>query len=453
MRSCAFLLLLLICNALWSQDKHLLYNQRHNPQALMLNPGMAYQKTDFHIGIPLLSNIYVSFGNTDLSADAIFNANDINANIAEVLNRMSSEDFGAFNQKLDLIHIGWRRGKRYYSAGAYQEIDAVSNFPKDLVELAYYGNAGQNRSYDLGQINTKVNMQTVFHFGINKQMNENLHLGARVKLYTSSVNARSLRNTGRFRSRTDETGLLLTQTISNLNLKFDSTGIENADELTPGNLLFGSNLGLGFDLGLAYTINDRLEFTASLLDLGFIQFSKDTQRLTVRGYYEYEGLEIQLPNFAQGGDLMTYYQDLGDDIEEALPSKTTSDAYTFVQPAKLNLGLSYRFGSVSGSYDCTLTTARERTGNQTLSLHVFSMANAGNLFYSINAMYERRFWNAFYVKASLGVDQFNRPNYGGGLALNAGKVNLFLNLDRLNNLNNLYEAKALALQFGVNLKF
>lgn len=444
--------LFLIANSLWSQGKHLLYNQTHNPQSLMLNPGAAYEKTDFHIGVPFLSNIYASVGNTELTIDNIFNANDINDNIAEAIDKISSKDFGAFHQKLDLINIGWRRGQRYYSAGVYQETDAVFNFPKDLIELAYYGNAGRNRSYDIGEINVKANLQTVFHFGINKQVNEKLHLGARAKLYTSSLNLKSVQNSGRFVSRADGPGLLLDQDIRNLNLRFNSTGIKNADELTPGDFIIGSNFGLGLDLGLSYNFNDRLEFTASLLDLGFIQFSENTRNNTTQGFYDYESLNVQFPDFASGESLNTYYQNLKDEIVNNLPTENTSNPYTYVQPVKLNLGLTYSFGTETTLSECGLKEIKSSVVDQKLSLHGFSMVNAGNLFYSLNAMYERKLWDRFYAKVSLGTDQFNRLNYGGGLALDVGKVNLFMNVDRLNHFSNIYKANALAYQFGLNLK-
>jgi len=453
MRYIFVIALWVLSNSLWSQNKHLLYNQTHNPQSLMLNPGAAYEKTDFHVGVPGLSNIYASAGNTILNVDNFFNNNDFNANVALAINRISPKDFVAFNQKLDLINVGWSNGDRYFTAGVYQESDGVSNFPKDLIELAYFGNAGQNRSYDIGQINFRANVQSVFHFGINEQVNEDLHLGARVKLYSSSVNIRSVRNSGQFNSRESGSGILLEQSISNLNLRFDSTGLEDADQLSTGNILIGSNFGLGLDFGLSYFFDDRWEFTGSILDLGFIRFNKNTRRDVSRGFFEYEGLGIQFPNFAAGDDLISYYQNLGDDIEQDLPTETTADPYTYVQPTKLNAGLSYNFGGEGSWCECRVNSRGKRAGNQTLSLHGFSMVNAGNFFYSITGMYERSFWKTVYAKVSLGLDQFNKPNYGAGLALDVWKINLFVNVDRLNQFSNIYNAEALTYQFGLNLKF
>jgi hypothetical protein len=452
MKFIPILFFVLLSNTLSGQDNHLLYNQTHNPQSLMLNPGAAYEKTDFHIGVPVLSNVYASVGNTILNVDNLFNSRDFNTNVVASLDRISAKDFVAFNQKIDLINFGWKSNLRYYTAGVYQESDAVLNFPKDLLELAYYGNAGQNRSYDIGQINFRGNLQTVFHFGINQQVNDDLHIGVRSKLYTSSVNIKSVRNTGRFISRENQQGFLLDQSISKLNLNFQSTGLQNIDQLTPGNILIGSNYGLGFDFGISYFFNKRLELTGSILDLGFIRFTKDTNQDVYKGSFEYGGLGIQFSNFQSSDDLIDYYQDLLDDIETNLPGETTSGSYTYVQPTKINLGLSYNFGKEVRPCTCNLKPVVEPSRNQTLSLHAFSMVSAGNLFYSLNGIYQRRFWKVLYAKVSLGMDQFNRLNFGGGLALDAWKFNLFLNVDRLNHFNNIYNAEALAFQFGLNLK-
>jgi len=452
MKFIPILFFVLLSNTSWSQDNHLLYNQTHNPQSLMLNPGAAYEKTDFHIGVPILSNVYASVGNTVLNVDNLFNTRDFNTNVAASLDRISAKDFVAFNQKIDLINFGWKSNSRYYTAGVYQETDAVLNFPKDLLQLAYYGNAGQNRSYDIGQINFRGNLQTVFHFGINQQVSDDLHIGVRSKLYTSSVNIKSVRNTGRFISRDNQQGFLLNQSISDLNLNFQSTGFQSLDQLTPGNILIGSNYGLGFDFGMSYFFNERLEFTGSILDLGFIRFTKDTSQDVYEGSFDYGGLVIQFPDFASGVNLIDYYQNLLDDIETNLLGETTSRSYTYVQPTKINLGLSYNFGREARPCTCSLKSVAKPSGNQTLSLHAFSMVSAGNLFYSLNGIYQRSFWKVLYAKVSLGIDQFNRLNFGGGLALDVWKFNLSLNVDRLNHFNNIYNAKALAFQFGLNLK-
>jgi hypothetical protein len=47
--------------------------------------------------------------------------------------------------------------------------------------------------------------------------------------------------------------------------------------------LFGKDLGLGFDLGLTYYPKKNIQFTASILDVGFIKHSKDVETFTYKG--------------------------------------------------------------------------------------------------------------------------------------------------------------------------
>jgi hypothetical protein len=44
----------------------------------------------------------------------------------------------------------------------------------------------------------------------------------------------------------------------------------------------GKDLGLGFDLGLTYYPKKNIQFTASILDVGFIKHSKDVETFTYK---------------------------------------------------------------------------------------------------------------------------------------------------------------------------
>lgn len=438
----------------------MLYNQRHNPQALLLNPGLAYESTHFHVSLPVLSNFYTSVGNTSLSVDDIFNSNSINNSIEEAINQISKSDFVSFSQKAELFQVGWKFRDIYFTTGVYQESHGVINFPEDILELAYFGNAGQNRSYDFGQINFKANLQTVLQFGMNKKVNDRLHLGARAKLYTSSFNARSQDNRGQFNSLEPASGLLLEQSLTNLSLNLEIAGLDLGNEYYLGNtsmrdllineVLFGSNMGFGVDVGFSYRLQDNLELTASLLDLGFINFSNDVKKQTATSDYDYDGLSFMITS----GSFSIPRLDLLEDFEKNVALSTTPHSYLYTQPTKVNLGLTYDFGSnPSDTKACDCFDAREASTNQSLSVHGFGMLYGGNFFYSLNAMYQRSFWESLYAKISLGTNQFNTFNYGASLALDVWKVNIFMNINRLNELRNVYFSKSLALQFGMNFKF
>jgi hypothetical protein len=47
-------------------------------------------------------------------------------------------------------------------------------------------------------------------------------------------------------------------------------------------LLFGKDLGLGFDFRTDLLPQKNIQFTASILDVGFIKHSKDVETLLIR---------------------------------------------------------------------------------------------------------------------------------------------------------------------------
>ena len=53
----------------------------------------------------------------------------------------------------------------------------------------------------------------------------------------------------------------------------------------------GGNLGLGFDIGMTYHITPQVEFTGSLLDIGFINYSKDVVQYRAEGDFIFDGIK------------------------------------------------------------------------------------------------------------------------------------------------------------------
>jgi hypothetical protein len=91
-------------------------------------------------------------------------------------------------------------------------------------------------------------------------------------------------------------------------------------------------LGLGFDLDLLPKKN--IQFTASILDVGFIKHSKDVETFTYKGYYKYEGIN---PNFSSTNTPENVY----DQFNDAVPLDTVYNGYTTWRPIKMNSSYQY----------------------------------------------------------------------------------------------------------------
>ena len=162
-----------------AQNKQLLYDFTEIPQALMVNPGM---ENDFnwYAGIPVLSGISVQAGSSGISVNDLF-ANDgldFNDKVRDrAINGMAIRDELSGTYQLEMISGGYRGQDPnvFYSFGLYNEGYFINYWPKDYAILAFEGNADRlNERFDLSHLKTRGEVLNVFHFGINKKMNNNL---------------------------------------------------------------------------------------------------------------------------------------------------------------------------------------------------------------------------------------------------------------------------------------
>ena len=257
-------LLLIFSFSCFSQNKQILYNFTSAPQSLMTNPGSDV-KYSWYVGIPLLSGFSANVGSSGFSAFDLFadNGVDFNAKLRNVVFSASRNDKVSINEQLEIFSGGfklgdWQEGS-YLSFGIYQEMDVFTYFPKDYAILALDGNKDYlGKVFDLGDLNFRGELLSVFHLGIHKNVNERLILGARGKIYSSIFNISSTKNSGDFYTILD-TNSIYEQVISS-NILVNTSGFTNYTDNYTDNVksdilkktFLGGNLGLGFDAGFTY---------------------------------------------------------------------------------------------------------------------------------------------------------------------------------------------------------
>ncbi len=448
-----------------AQNKQILYGFDDVPQSLMLNPGMKVTQKK-HYGIPFLSQIHINGGSSGVSVYDIFQeGGDINARITEKIFEMKNTDFFTATQQLELINFGWRaKNEVYFSGGIYQEFDFITYFPRDLAILAWEGNRDYlNYEFDLGELSTTGDFMTVYHFGLNKRLNEKLTVGARLKLYSSMFSYRSVNNTGTFVTRLgdENSANIYEHTVQNADVMVETSGyaplreLDGAGQVTSeilGRAFFGGNIGVGVDLGFNYELSDAWNLSASILDLGAIFHSKDVENYRAHGTYTLDGINLIFPSLAEGEATYPYYNDLEDEVEREIPIDTLHNGYTQFRPAKVYAALSYGFGrfNTSGACDC-LNMGGGALHKQSIGLQFYSIFRpkgpqmAGTLFY------HRRIAAFLSAKATYTIDSYSFSNLGLGISADIGKVNFYLAADNLLKYGNLAKAKSVSLQLGFNI--
>jgi len=459
-----FLGFFLVSFAMLGQNKQVLYDFVEIPQAAMVNPGVL---TDFqwYGGITALSGIYVQAGSSGISVNDIF-ANDgldINDKIRDrAIAAMITRDEINSTFQLELLNFGFRgrNPDNFYTAGIYIEGDVITYWPQDLAILAYEGNVDRlNQRFDLGDLKTRGEMVNVFHFGLNKKVNNGLTVGFRGKLYSSMLDFNSTKNKGFFVTREGQNNSF--ENTLNADMRSRSSGFnEITDAADDGTLpsaltkraFFGGNLGLGIDLGFTYQLNEQTILTGSLLDLGFIYHKNDTFNYTLKGNTTAEGIEAILPDEISNPDT-----DFWEDFIDEIPLEEDQKNYVAFAPTKLYASIRYNFGEpldTRVNCECGLNgfsnSLRSKYTNS-LGGQLFMINRPRGPQAALTAFYQRRFGNFMAIKAAYTVDKFSYTNLGLGLNLQTGPVNIYVMADNLLAYRNIAASHYASFQLGLNI--
>lgn len=454
MKKINFFFLVFVAMNCFSQNKQILYNFTSVPQTLLTNPGADF-KYQWYFGVPLLSGISSNIGSSGFSAHDLF-ANDgvdFNTKLRNVLDATSNKDKIYLNEQLELFNGGFKIGdwqkSGYISFGLYQEFDLLSYLPKDPAILALDGNRNYiGKVFQFGDLNAKAEMLSVFHLGFHKNISEKLIVGVRGKIYSSVFNVSSTNNSGYFYT-IPSTNTVYEQVISaDILVKTSGlskytnnyTGIAKSDILKK--MLLGGNLGLGFDAGFTYYPKKNIQFTASILDVGFIKHTKEVKSYRYKGYYKYEGITPDFTNPSSTQDVFQEFQD-------AIPYDTLQAKYTTWRPIKLNASIQYSFGDGrESSCNCQGNNAEYKNA---VGAQLFVMSTPRTPFMALTTYFRRKFLKGLEAKATYTLDSFSYKNIGLGVSTTIGKVNLYFLADNLLEYRDLSKAKSLSFQFGLNL--
>ncbi len=437
-----------------AQNKQVLYNFNNLPQTLLLNPGSEVYN-QFHIGFPLLSQVSFQAGFTGFSTYDIFAKDGVSINdkIRKAINKYGNAEFMEANQQLEVINAGYRlKNNSYLSFGYYEEFNALAKIPRDVVDLFYEGNSDIGRRYSITKTAARAELLGVLHIGISKKINKNWQVGARFKIYSSVFNASTKQNTGNLYLE-NGTNNIYKQHIDNLSFLLQTAGVffEDTDVINKSyiqkKLLFGGNLGVGVDVGFTFHPKKHWTITGSILDFGFINYSKNVRSYSVKGSYEVEGIQV---NFDPTNP-ENYWQDIKEDFDNQVVLDTIYSKYSSLRPIKLNGSVAYSFGRPYYD-DCHFSKEREFYTDK-MGLQLFSTVGTVHSYLAATLFYEKRINKYLQTKITYTADPFSFTNIGLGISTHFNAFNMYLAADNLISLSNVYNAKSANIQLGINFIF
>ena len=268
------------------------YRQQLNPA---LAPGRGY------LNLPVIGTFNASVNSSTLGYQDVmdiidnteggdFFKSDAFINKLDNLNNLN------VNLSTDILSAGWYKGKNFWSFNIGLRNDIGASIPKGMFEfmremdgLSAYDNLERlsNINQKVGHQSLEINSYAEVGVGLARNITERLTVGARVKallgvgnlkldINNIAVNSNlSGYNTGDLNDLNGRAETRVDATLENSSKLIELSEDDGViDEIEFGT--FGlAGYGLGIDLGASYKLMDKLTLSASLLDLGFMKWSKN----------------------------------------------------------------------------------------------------------------------------------------------------------------------------------
>ena len=256
------------------------YLYRHD-----LNPAFANEQN--YIAMPALGNFNVGINSNLGVDDVLFNVNGrtalfLNPNVSasEFLSGINDKNKINENLKIQILGAGFKGFGGYNTIEINARQSLGVQVPGSILRLAKDG--VQNQTYDISDLHASAVGYAELALGHSRQINENLRVGAKLKVLLGIANVDAEVTKGQITlgedSWTGVTNAKLQASIKDLKFEMEekergAEGEETTHRYVSGidDSSWGINgFGLAVDLGAEYKLDDNWKFSAALLDLGYI---------------------------------------------------------------------------------------------------------------------------------------------------------------------------------------
>lgn len=433
-----------------AQNSNTLCFLKDVPQAASMNPSFC-PESNFVVGLPVLSGVNIGFNNDFRLNNTVQKGNGVLSdtlrfNFDKLYNVTGEHSKINFELNASMFYLGVRKGKNFYSFTVNEKGFFRGQFDKNFIEYfkngikSYYGsNTG------LGNISFNIGQYREFGFGLSHKAGKKLMYGTKLKILFGRLNMNS-----------DQVGFQIHSIPGDQKLYFIPSGDVNISgpvrfekdtvdqgtrmihDLNAGDYVFNfRNLGFAADLGMNYQVNSQLNLSASLIDLGFLRFTKKNFLMNVGNSLIYDKENLTQASQPDSSDFLSSNAALyafRDSIPYMTSAKPIHKAQLVPLPAKFYFGGEYSVG-------------REWTLGLTGKLYFLR-----EYFYSAVTLSARTYLSdrfLFTFSNTLIRNSFVNP--GAGFEYKSGLFNIYFATDNIFSLTSASYLKNLNLQFGINL--
>jgi outer membrane protein OmpA-like peptidoglycan-associated protein len=432
----SLLLLAAFSTAAMAQVDLTLYNMRSIHQSGYINPA-AIPLNKISIGLPGISSDYFYLSNSGFAySDLVTKRSDdsLVLDIDNAISKMGDKNFMSNAISIDLLSVGLKVKKNYFCLNITEKENFNFMYTKDFFDFIQHGNTSfLGKKADFSGMGFNGSHYREYGISMAREINEKITLGGRIKYLYGMENV-----------STDKSDLSLYTDAQNYDLALES-GVEvntstlanntdGFDDLKASDYLFKQkNSGWGLDLGGHYTLNEKLNFSLSVVDLGFIKWKSNVKNYTSNTTtYNFQGIDLN--QFV--GDTTENGQNVLDSLNDSFKPEETHNAYTTYLSTHIFAGANY--------------VIRENTfAGLLLRGQFFKGSFIPSATLSINQQVGR------HLSLALSYSAMNRSynNIGFGFSTNAGPVQLYLVSDNMLGAIKPVDAQTFNVHFGINLIF
>lgn len=357
-----------------------------------------------------------------------------------VVKKLAKRNHLSFGTQVDLLSVGFRvKENNYFALNVTEKVFLRLTYPRDFVKLLWKGN-GAFIDDASGLASFKdIGFDAIHYreYGLSwvHRFQEKFNIGGRFKYLYGMTNIWTAKSDLSLQTDTGTYDITF-----NADWLINTSGpMNDTDETIDAKkyLLGMKNRGFGFDLGGTYTLDEKWDFSASIIDLGFIRW-KDYVRNFANdsATFKYEGVDVTAFIRSLQSDTIDVFQPIADSLEGTFKIRKTYKPYTNWLSPQIYLTGIYKINEKN---------------NVAISLY--------------GEKFKRHFYPGFSVTSftrfgrwfggTLSYSIFNRSyfNLGAGLSLNLAFFQFYIVTDNFYGAFFPEKSKNAHVRFGLNLTF
>ncbi|MEY4041494.1 MAG: hypothetical protein RL233_1025 [Bacteroidota bacterium] len=439
-----FAIVIGLCNLTIAQSG-LDFNNRHLAQSNDVNPAFLPQYK-FTLGFGSgLSAYYPGYNIKTFYAKGT----DAQSTIRNIINDSNVELRTDFINRNNLLNMGIRGKKSYFSVNTSINTQGSLVLPKDILGMAMFGNQeyfGKRANFDISGTEFMSYAETKYSYG--RMIGNKLTVGVSYSRITGLVHANlksayafletdtnansiyQLRMGGAFDAQTSLLGLSVMKALNDS--AYDAgKAIQDAFQNNFNSMNPGSAMGFGF----VYRMNEKFRFSGAVNNIGKITWNMGAEEHHMAEKpWTFTGIDTSQFSSLKNGSIQDI---LLDSFSKAFDNHSTKlTSYETKLHARYNIGVEYFF--------------TPRTYLQ-LNYGGGYGIKGDKSFTNINIHKELGEW--VDLRLNYGIYDYKNPQHsiGFGMSLNLGPVQPWMSFNTLSNAFNYAASHRQSIQFGLNI--